>query len=616
MEKNKISKDLGWQFPLDPTRARAGLSGDIELFQNHPLFSLAKESAQNSLDARLDPKKPVILEFKSFDIQKNKFPNYLEFDKILKEIRDTWKIISTKDQRVKLFTEYAKKTLNHYKILCLRISDFNTTGLSGAMKETEAGGWRKLVKDDTVSNNDSLAGGSFGLGKNSAFASSDLHVIFYSTMDIDGYEAHQGVANLASYYVTNGQYSHRKGYYGHINDYLNIKGQLNLDDTFKRRYPGTDIYILGFNNLENMWKEKIFCSIMESFLLAIYNEDLIFKFEGEELNKESLKDFIAKYRSEEYKDIVDKNIFDYYDILEGNINSKEYKFSIIEENDVVLKLALQAELNNKISMNRITGMKIFNKSKRGSEDCSGVLTLTGNKLNAYLRNLEGPNHDGWYPERFKQDPESATRILKKLDKKINESIKDMNQDDDQESLDAEGMGEYLPDEFDEDVAKRKKIEDIPWEISRGMPGVKKKSKEKIKITGKGGGKGGGKNNGSGGTDSNNGPGEDPNKPIKKIIETNFIRAYSNKDRIYSLIFSMPEESSSLNADILISGEDGYKKILLIDSAKLITKKSNKNLECTNNKIFVGKVSKNEKVHIEIKLKDSEKWALEVLLYEN
>ncbi len=617
MEKDQNLKEIGWEFPIEETNAIEGLSGQIEHFLNNPLFSLAKESAQNSLDARLNNKKPVILEFESFYIEKRKVPDCLGFDKILREIIKFWKI-TKKDKRVELFVENAKKILNHYKILCLRISDFNTTGLDGAKQENISfTGWNKLVKYDTVSDNNPLAGGSFGLGKNSTFACSDLRMVIYSTRDTEGFEAYQGVANLASNYNEDGKYTHRKGYYGKIKNYSNIKEKFNLDNSFNRKEPGTDVYILGFDNSEDNWKDKIICSIMHSFLLALYEGNLIFKFEGKQLDKESLKDFIEKYRSDQYKSIVDKTLFDYYDILEGNINSTEYTFSILEKNDVFLKVALEAGLNNKISMNRSNGMKIFDKSRlRGVEDCAGILVLKGDKLNAYLRNLEDPKHDKWYPERFRENPKEASKILKLLYHKINESIKKMSQEDNLESLDPEGMGEYLPDDFDNDLKKRKPIEDIPWDIATGVSIVKKRDKTKIEITGKGGGKGKGKNDGSGGDNSNKGPGEDSNIKIKKIIEANSIRAFSNKNRIYKLIFSIPEESSSLKADILISGEDGNRKILLIDEAKLVTKKYTKNLKCTDNKIFIGKVSKNKIVNIEFELKDSEKWALEVSFYED
>jgi hypothetical protein len=615
--KNTISSNIGWEFPVDGAGEIEGLNGgDIETFLDNPLFSIAKESAQNSLDARLNKKKPVILEFQSFNIKKEDFPDYNTFNKILENLINFWGKLK-KDKSAEKFFEKAKEILNAENILCLRISDFNTIGLSGAMQENEPfTGWKKLVKSTGVSDNPSGAGGSFGLGKHASFACSYLRAVLYNTMDIEGIEAYQGVAHLATHKNKEGQQTRRKGYYGNIDGFLNIKDKLILDKNFKRKEPGTDVYILGFNNRDANWKDKIICSIMESFLLALHEGNLIFRFDGEQLDKKTLKETIKKYRSEKYVDIIHKALFDYYDILEGNIPSNEYSYSILEKNDVILKLALETGLSNKISMNRSNGMKIYDKGRsKGVEDYAGVLILKGDKVNEYFRKLENPEHNQWVADRG-EDPKDAENKIKLLHKNINESINQMSEKDHPESLDAEGMGEYLPDDFDEDLTKRKKIENIPWEIHTGTI-IENKNKNKTKIILKKGtgGKGGGKNKGSGGKDSNQGEGDDQNKEFKKVITANSIRAFSNKDKIYQLVFSIPEDSYSLNAEILISGENDT-EIPIIDDAKLITKEGINKLKYSENKIIIGQVLKGEIVKIEFKLTNLDKWALEVELYED
>ncbi len=616
---SKGSNEVGWKFALDETGTDEGYNeGAIQTFLDDPLLSIAKESAQNSIDARNDKTTPVILEFQSFYLKRWDFPDHEEFNRILRELISFWG--GTKeDNSAEEFFKLAKKVLNHHKIPCLRISDFNTTGLSGAKRENiPFTGWKKLVKSTGVSDNPSIAGGSFGLGKHSSFACSHLRAVIYNTMDLEGFEAYQGVAHLASCYdYSTGKTTGRRGYYGNKENYSNIKEKLILDNKFIRKEPGTDIYVLGFDNSDEDWKDKIICSIMESFLLALHEGNLIFKLDGMQLDKKSLKEVIKKYRSDEYIDIIDKNLFNYYDILEGNIDSTEKTFSVIEENDVILKIALGAGLHNKISMNRSNGMKIYDRKRsRGVEDCAGILTLKGDKVNAYFRGLENPQHDDWFPERAKNqtNPKEARKKIKIIKENIEELIKEMSSKETPESLDAEGMGKYLPDEFDEDEIKRKKIEDVPWEINTGTRVEKKKNKGKIILKREVGEPGGGKNDGSGGNLSNKGPGNKPGN-VKKIINTNSIRAFSNKDKTYKLIFSIPEETVSLNADILIQGESSTED-LLIKEAQLITRSSKKNLKCMGNKIVIGKVPKDKIINIQFKLKDSEKWALEVNLYED
>lgn len=83
-------------------------------------------------------------------------------------------------------------------IRVLRISDYNTTGLTGSM-EMKPSPWNDLVKSSGVSNKSGESGGSFGIGKSAPFACSDLRTLFYHTLDKDGIRSYQGVANLASF---------------------------------------------------------------------------------------------------------------------------------------------------------------------------------------------------------------------------------------------------------------------------------------------------------------------------------------------------------------------------------------------------------------------------------
>jgi len=606
-----------WAFPIDEAGEIEGLNeGDIETFLNDPLLSISKECAQNSLDARASENSPVLLEFSSFSIKKEDFPDYKKFDKILENQIKFWGQ-TKKDKSSESFFKKAKEVLNSKEISCLRISDFNTTGLGGAMKEEEPfTGWKKLVKSTGVSDNPSGAGGSFGLGKHASFACSCLRTVLYNTMDLEKNEAHQGVAHLATCKDEDGKSTRRRGYYGIAKNYSNIKGKLILDDKFIRNETGTDIYILGFNNFDTDWKDKIITSLLDSFLLAIYKGDLIFKIDGEKIDKSSLGKIIERYSSKKYRDLVKESIIDYYNILSGMIHSEEYYASIFEKNDTILTLAKEEGLCNKISMNRSNGMKIFDKLKsKGVEDYAGILLLKGKKVNEYFRKLENPEHNRWFANRG-SNPTEANKKIKMIFDVITDSVNKMADNDSQDDLDAEGMGEYLPDDFDEKVEKRKKIEDIPWEIHQGVVQTNnKKIKTKMIIKTPGGSPGGGRNNTSGGNNSLGGPGEDETKESKKEVTINSIRAFFDKNNVCNLIFSLSEEHSAIEANILISGETET-EAPVIEEAKLISETKEVPLHCSGNKISIGQVSKDKLNKVEFKLKNSGRWTLEVELYEN
>ena len=48
---------------------------------------------------------------------------------------------------------------------------------------------------------------------------------------------------------------------------------MSWDKNFTRKESGTDVFILGFND-EDCWETEIIASILDDFLVAIYNNAL------------------------------------------------------------------------------------------------------------------------------------------------------------------------------------------------------------------------------------------------------------------------------------------------------------------------------------------------------
>ena len=74
-----------WIFPSTGGGERQGLNNTgIEQFKDNPIKSLAREICQNSLDAA--EHYPVTVEFKTFEIKRESFPCYLEFNEIYSKL--------------------------------------------------------------------------------------------------------------------------------------------------------------------------------------------------------------------------------------------------------------------------------------------------------------------------------------------------------------------------------------------------------------------------------------------------------------------------------------------------------------------------------------------------
>jgi len=144
-------KKICWSFPSSNFSGMNGSNNPgSEHFKDDIVLSLAREICQNSLDARNDLKQPVIVEFKSFKLDKNDFPGYDEFYSIIqKEISFAKENYKNDDSTLNFYLN-AEKILAANEIYCLRISDFNTTGLTGSNSDTSSN-WMNLVKNVGVS---------------------------------------------------------------------------------------------------------------------------------------------------------------------------------------------------------------------------------------------------------------------------------------------------------------------------------------------------------------------------------------------------------------------------------------------------------------------------------
>jgi hypothetical protein len=607
-----MGQKIGWKFGKSEEGDAEGLNdGGVETFKDDHLLSLAKESAQNSLDAREDRSKPVILEFNTFKIDMGDFPDIGNYRDILDMQIKYWKKTLHDTTAVDFFKK-AKNLTDSKKMFCLRISDFNTTGLEGSRqgKDKPFSGWFKLVRSKGVTDNTSLKGGSFGLGKSAAFACSRLRTVFYNTKDLKGVESHQGVSILASYDTRDGERTRGKGYFCNLEDFSCLEGPLSFDPKFRRESPGTDIYIMGFVDNEEDLEDKLFSSILRSFLLAIYENNLTFILNGESINKKSLKGLIEKYRDENYNSLDLRETIEYYDILEKKLKSERYKFSMMEKDDVQLDISIGPGLSRRVGMFRNNGMKIFDKKGiRSFNDFVATLSLQGEKVNAYFRSLENPEHNDWRAERS-DNPKEAKNTIKKLFTFISKNLKELEDNSLPESENIEGI-ELEDDEMFEEAGVKplEGLEFTPLKVRKSKTSRKKKKNVRVPVpvdspepwnwTGPGPGPK---------------PKPNPEEAIKPIYPKK-IRIFQDKKGDFNLIFTLPEKSKSLNCNVFIGGEQ-ENEIVEIETANIMRDGGISNLEVEGNEIKIGQVEKNISNHLNFKLNGKEKWALEVNLYEN
>lgn len=625
-----------WNFPSNNYGQIFGIADSgVETFKGTPMKSLAREICQNSIDANLGNGQPTRVEFVPFEINVSDVPGVADLKDAFSRSYDFWE--RQQSTKAKKFFKDATAAANKKTIECLRISDFNTSGLTGSDEEYNSP-WCNLTKSTGASDKGSTNGGSFGIGKFAPYACSSFRTVFYSTSDKYGKQAYQGVARLTSFKNKKGDITQGTGFYGNDKN-APVKGQISLDPTYSRTLEesGTDIFIVGFNG-EKEWKSKMVASILDGFLYAIYSGDLIVNVAGVEISKETLPELMVSYKPyfEEYAD-------EYYTALISDEKVSPVFVKEIEEpgmrGTITLRLMIMPDLHRRVAMVRQTGMKIKNKGNiNGLIPFTGLLFIEGDELNGYLRNLENPQHLEWEIERA-DNKSQARKLLSTFTKFIKEKLDELKNDDSEEALDP-SVGEYLSAEEDKekeddktegikdnikniDLRKTKTKPVTPTAISEenGNTAVDDPNGEIIvdDVPGEGGRDGdapGGQGTGGGGHDVGPGGGDTPvehRKTLKAITSLKSRVVCKDKDNgKYAVTFVPSADASNGIIDLyLVAESQSYEAPIIAASCDEYPE-----MRVKGNRIIGISFKKNSAVRINVELDYNDYCSMEVKAYGN
>lgn len=647
---------IGWNFPSNNYGILNGIGeAGIETFKGTPYRSLAREICQNSLDAKINEGKPVVVEFSCSQISTNVLPGFLALKEAIESCLRFWS--KQNNKKTVDFFEKAVLVTDQKTIPVLRISDFNTTGLVGSDRDYNTP-WQNLVKASGVSDKGGSSGGSFGIGKSAPFACSDLRTVFYATHDRNGLKACQGIARLVSFAVKSKILKHDTdhittgiGYFGEVEKNRAIPECRSLDEGFYRSEVGTDVFILGFTNKPG-WEKEVIVSVLEDFLVSIYLGLLEVKVEGITISKHTLAKVI-----EEYKETA-VMAYNYYQTL---VSPDAY---IITDNfeglgEVELHILIQNGLHRRVLMSRSNGMKVFDQKNFPSAiQFAGICILKDEGINSYFREMENPQHDAWEPERHSK-PSEAKKRRQGLLRYIKEKVLELGRKTTVAEADAEGVGEYLPDDaaLDSGTDKRETIADSirTKDIDLNMSGLKSVQKgfeiavsqncmrvensegipedegfgdngskdlgddgHNISEDGTGYGSNPGDNPGTNGTGTNLfqiGADGEPSGPVKKKFEiytmaVRLILLDTNQNR-YRLIFTPEKAAGEGYLQFKLSGEQSNLDVNVSNAVNCV---SGNALRTAKNIIYLNNITVKSKMSVEFDVDYGERSSMEVSLY--
>ena len=411
------------KFPLLNGGRAGGINGaDLETFAKDPSYYVARECAQNTLDAVAEDGGTAELHFDLIQMEIDKLPCLHNLETVFQSCKE----YRPNDEDVCNYCNKGIESLLKDKIPVLCISDYKTTGLTGSDTDVD-GRWYGLIKSEGSSNKDENAGGSFGIGKAAPIAASLLRTVYYSTKVENGV-AFQGVSVQPTHRDENGWGTQSVGYIGYYNSlpsedenyFPSIRDETVIPDLFIRKQIGTSIYVPGYIDSEN-WLENIIKSLLNDFWLAILHGKISFRVGSESLNKLTLEKYIDSFK--------DTNGFTAERYYKTYTKGTCFPEKLSHIGGVELYLREEQDLSDKsVAYLRKNLMLIYEeKNFRFRKNFTGLFICDNEDGNKILRAMEPPKHDEWQPKRLanRYPALNGSRILENIRKLINAKIKEL-----------------------------------------------------------------------------------------------------------------------------------------------------------------------------------------------
>jgi hypothetical protein len=389
-------------------------------FKSKPIYYLAREAIQNSIDAWTDEakkaKRPVKVVFRLHEVPTAKV---LCRDEILDAFDRAdiyWK--SRQEMFAKIW-ETARSSLKSPMVRLLEVSDYNTCGLEGDDR-TVGNRWHSLVKSEGVPNPNSGAGGSYGIGKMAPFACSDARTVLYATRTAVGH-AFQGVCRLATFEKERVRRA-PDGFIGLDNGpiaepYVAVRKERDIPPLFLRSEVGTSVWCVGFIR-EKKWVKEVIAATLDSFWLAIHLGNLeveVISESGEKvlINQKLLPSVIRDAGSD--ANLARNSLLAYETTNEAHkivSTSAESFHATLGPVKLYLAFGSKDQCSNQCYQVRNNYMRIRSNKWRCPVDYTAVVVCDDQGGSTFLRSMEPPSHEDWVPALL--GPSEQTRAGKVL----------------------------------------------------------------------------------------------------------------------------------------------------------------------------------------------------------
>lgn len=429
-------------------QGRSGEEGPIDPSQQYFEGSYAgdavvRETGQNTLDnPGKDIDGPIRMEFELATMRTNDIPGIEELCDHFKSVAVQTENQQGHDRMVK-----AAELAMEDEIQVLRISDYNTTGLTGSEALAAKGSPLSRLTRGKGGSLDDERGGSFGIGSAVGPMASDLCTVFYTSLPEDtGNSVMAGYTRLATHELEGENYR-AEGYFTKLDiedDFQYSRPAQQFGPFGQRTETGTDIYILGYRMADKDPElERVRDALIDNFMAAIDRGRIVIDgiANGNQwtLNAETLGGF-AQRRPE---------VHAFYVALKDPEPAEEV---IKNVGKVRLYVNIDDRLDKKLHTQtmRTPLMKIDTfRHNSISAKYAAVLMCETAEGNKYLRALEPPQHHCWDAAR---DPNYGKSVIDNLKKFVRNALKERVAEEIGDEVKIDGLSRFLPTDNTLDAA--------------------------------------------------------------------------------------------------------------------------------------------------------------------
>lgn len=434
-----------WKFSRIPNIEESLFNRSLERFFEMGVNGLTRENIQNSLDGKLPGSdEPVIVKIETGEINERDIPG-------ISDVKDRIHNLVGRNKYTIETIEHMKNKLNQEKVRYISFEDINTKGLTGAkngQSNSRKDTWgiyaynKGVHFEEENQEVETSRGGSHGVGKIASNAASDLHVMYFANCDAYGEQHLGGTVQLIEHEYQGHAYR-STGYFTDVKYDINNNSKFypydnQFHEVFKKDTRGLKI-VIPYLRKEYDKERDIIKSVCDSFFMSILNNKLIVYVNGEEINKETILNYVKneQYYNQNIAEIKDEFTPLYVDTYLNYPKHEITVNNIVDDFHFNLCFRYDEQITRgRVAVVRTIGMKIedFKVHGNATKPFNAVL-IGGPKEDAYLKSLENESHTKLSKEHINDArlKRQATRFINNLSREIgkiiDQAIRENNQTD-------------------------------------------------------------------------------------------------------------------------------------------------------------------------------------------